>query len=245
MGAPLLLLLWLYYDEFGLPTRVTNIISDGHEAIEQGKTGAEPEAAQPTATAEPKAAQPTATAEPEAAQPTATAERQAAQATATAEPEADWATARAELRAAAVAKVTELEQHIHLGINAQREAHGRPPLRHVDHLAAVARAHSNDMDSRGYFSHDTPEGTGPYERVSWTGYNCHSVYENIYYSGTSGLLNISAIASEAVTWWMNSPRHRTTILNGRFDRTGVGASFGKYPGNDRWDAWYITQLFCF
>ena len=86
------------------------------------------------------------------------AEREAARATATAEHRAARATATAEHRAATSAKVREIEQHVHSGINVQRQAHGRSPLRHIDQLAAVAHAHGDDMVSRNYFDHDTPEG---------------------------------------------------------------------------------------
>ena len=211
---PLLLLLWLYYDEFGLPTKVSSVISDGRATIERHQT------ARVTAAAEREAAR----AEDEA---TAKADRQAA-----------TATAQAEDKATAVAKLRDIEQHIHLGINAQRQAHGRSPLRHVDQLAAVARAHSDDMVNRNYFNHDTPEGLGPSDRVFKSGYHCYAG-ENIAIEWDS--IDPEWVARQAVNGWMNSPGHRTNILDGQYNRTGVGASFGKYSGRN---AWYLTQLFC-
>ena len=183
----------------------------------------------------------TAAAEQRVAQATAAAEREAARATATAEHQAAQATAAAEQRVAAAVKVREIEQHIHLGINAQRQAHGRSPLRHVDQLAAVARAHSDDMVNRNYFDHDTPEGLEPWDRISRSGYNCNSgAGENLAIELDE--INPEDVAEQAVQSWMTSPGHRTNLLDWQYARTGVGASFGTYRG---WPAWYLTQLFCF
>ena len=159
----------------------------------------------------------------------------------TAELRAAQATAAAEQRAAAAVKVREIEQHIHLCINAQRQAHGRSPLRHIDHLAAVARAHSDDMVNRNYFDHDTPEGLKPWDRIARSGYNCNSgAGENLAIELDE--INPQHVAEQAVQSWMNSAGHRTNLLDGRYSRTGIGASFGTYRG---YRAWYLTQLFCF
>ena len=69
----------------------------------------------------------------------------------------------ARARTEAIARVSELELKVHAGINAERASNGGSPLKWEEQLAAVARAHSDDMTSRGYFSHDTPEGLGPSE----------------------------------------------------------------------------------
>ena len=55
-------------------------------------------------------------------------------------------------------RVSELELKVHAGINAERAKNGSPPLEWEGQLGSVARAHSEDMTRRGYFSHDTPEG---------------------------------------------------------------------------------------
>ena len=78
--------------------------------------------------------------------------------------------ARARMEAAA--RVSELELKVHAGINAERAKNGGSPLKWEEQLAAVARAHSDDMTSRGYFSHDTPEGVDPSDRIDRAGYSC-------------------------------------------------------------------------
>lgn len=144
-----------------------------------------------------------------------------------------------------VDKVSHLEKKVHAGINAARATHGSSSqLKWEDRLGAVARAHSEDMTRRNYFSHDTPEGLGPSERIDNAGYSCwkgshYGVAENIAIELADA--DLDQIARNAVRSWMNSPGHRTNLLGRQYDRTGVGASFGKWRG---YSAVYLTQVFC-
>ena len=142
-------------------------------------------------------------------------------------------------------RVAELERKVHAGINAERAKNGSSPqLRWDNRLGAIARTHSEDMTRRGYFSHDTPEGLGPTSRIEKAGYNCwkdshYGVAENITIELTGDSLD--RMAAEAVRSWVNSPGHRLNLLGRQYDRTGIGASFGKWRG---YDAVYVTQVFC-
>lgn len=148
-------------------------------------------------------------------------------------------------RAETAANVTELERKIHTGINAARARNGSSPqLRWDDRLGAVARAHSEDMTERGYFSHDTPEGLGPSDRIERSGYSCwkgshYGVAENIAIELTTR--DMDKVAAAAVQSWMDSPGHRANLLDRRYDRTGIGASFGNWKG---YSAVYLAQVFC-
>jgi len=147
-------------------------------------------------------------------------------------------------RIEAADRVSELELKVHAGINAERTRNGASPLKWEEQLAAVARAHSDDMTSRGYFNHDTPEGLGPSDRIDRAGYSCwkgshYGVAENIAIETTLGSLDRTA--AEAVQGWMNSPGHRINLLGRQYDRTGIGASFGTWRG---YRAVYLTQVFC-
>ena len=147
-------------------------------------------------------------------------------------------------RMEAAARVSELELKVHAGINAARAKNGEAPLKWEEQLAVVARAHSDDMTSRGYFSHDTPEGLGPSDRIDRAGYSCwkgshYGLAENIAIETTLG--DLDRTAAEAIRGWMNSPGHRTNLLGGEYDRTGVGVSFGTWRG---YQAVYLTQVFC-
>ena len=152
---------------------------------------------------------------------------------------------RPEVTEGTAGRVTEIEQKVHAGINAARASNGvSPQLRWEDKLGDVARAHSDDMTRRGYFSHDNPEGLGPSERIDQAGYNCwkdghYGVAENITIELVSSSIN--RMADGAVQSWLNSPGHRTNLLGRQYDRTGIGASFGTWRG---YKAVYVTQVFC-
>jgi uncharacterized protein YkwD len=67
--------------------------------------------------------------------------------------------------------ISELEQKVHLGINLQRQNQGLKLLVYDNKIADVARAHSQDMATRNYFEHDTPEGVSPSQRGINAGYS--------------------------------------------------------------------------
>ena len=99
-------------------------------------------------------------------------------------------------------------------------------------LQKAARAHSQDMIERDYFSHDTKGGATFEERMKkfgYTpdGYGYYSVGENIAYgSGTFGE------PDSIMRGWMNSDGHRHNILNGRFREVGIGTYTGTWQGHD-------------
>jgi uncharacterized protein YkwD len=101
--------------------------------------------------------------------------------------------------------------------NAQRAAHGCSALRVDTRLRTAARLHSADMRARGYFDHNTPDGTDPWERIKAAGYT------------TPGAENIAkgyATAEAVVKGWMNSPGHRANILNCSLKAVGIGVEYG-------------------
>lgn len=154
----------------------------------------------------------------------------------------------------------ELENQIHLLINQQRQYHGIAALVWDVRLANVARIHSEDMASRNYFSHDTPEGLDPTERGAKYGVRCEKTVGNLIYSGiaenifqnnlydriwyTNGIPtsyewnDMDDLAQSTVIGWMDSPGHRQNILTQTYDRTGIGIAISSD------DKVYITQDFC-
>ena len=93
---------------------------------------------------------------------------------------------------------------------------GLAPLHRNSTLATAARNHSEDMVARDYFSHDSPEGTGPDQRFSDLGYRYSGFGENIWGGWDT--------PAAAVKWWMSSPGHRANILSAGFTEIGVGAA---------------------
>ncbi len=106
-------------------------------------------------------------------------------------------------------------------INRERVRHGERSLKGRRRLARAARAHSHDMVRYGYFSHDSPNGQTPLDRIRSTGFISRnlswSIGENIAW-GTGRL----ATPREIVSAWMHSPGHRANILDPSFRFTGIG-----------------------
>src|SRR5690606_16440063 len=59
----------------------------------------------------------------------------------------------------------EAEEEMLRLVNEERTAQGLEPLPMDEQLRAVARAHARDMFERGYFSHYSPEGSSPFDRM--------------------------------------------------------------------------------
>jgi uncharacterized protein YkwD len=148
-------------------------------------------------------------------------------------------------------QIPDLERMIQQSINVQRMAYNRERLEWDDTLGSLARAHSEDMAKRGYFSHKTPEGLTPMKRLEQAGYTkCRLVGENIYqnnlYSGvvtekkktTYDWNTPEKIAATTLKGWMDSEGHRNTILEKEYTRDGVGVAIASD------DKVYITQIFC-
>lgn len=137
--------------------------------------------------------------------------------------------------------------------NRERTARGLSALAPDAKLAAVARGHSADMASRGYFDHSSPEGRSARDRAEACGYETRKelgggrfavgVAENIQKIPTGQVIGIGqvdddpeSVARAQVRAWMESPGHRRNILTARYTRLGVGTAYdGKY--------YYSTQNF--
>jgi Uncharacterized protein with SCP/PR1 domains len=98
-------------------------------------------------------------------------------------------------------------------VNAERVAHGLAPLAPDPEMTEVARKHSADMFTRGYFSHYTPEGKDPFDRMRENNVGFRTAGENLALAPTL------QIAHEGL---MNSPGHRENILRPQFGRLGIG-----------------------
>lgn len=155
---------------------------------------------------------------------------------------------------------SKLEIQVHLLTNQYRTQNGLHELDWDDGLSNVARLHSQDMASRNYFSHDTPEGKDPTDRGTSQGYRCQKVIGNLIYSGiaenifqnnlydtvwyTGGIPtsydwnNLNELATSTVDGWMDSPGHRENILTQTYDKEGIGVAISSD------DKVYITQNFC-
>ena len=125
-----------------------------------------------------------------------------------------------------------MEQGVVGRINAIRRRHGLRPLRSNPRLAAAADFHSRDMGRKGYFEHDSANGTAFWRRIERfypsRGFRSWTVGENLLWgTDTYG-------AAFAVREWMNSPPHRENILSRGWREVGIGAvTVASAPGEYR------------
>jgi uncharacterized protein YkwD len=103
------------------------------------------------------------------------------------------------------------------------------PLRWDDRLGRAAQGHSDDMASRNYFSHNTPEGGTPQKRIADQGYSFSTMGENIA-AGQS-------TAAAAMATWLESDEHCANIMSPAFVDFGAGLGKGGTYGS------YWTQVF--
>jgi uncharacterized protein YkwD len=134
------------------------------------------------------------------------------------------------------ARTASLSQTTLCLLNRQRAQHGLGALHSNPILALAARRHSRDMVVHNFFAHGNLLG-----RLSHAGYfrgrRSWSVGENIAWGSGS-----SATPRAIVSMWMQSPGHRTNILNGRFHEIGVGLVTGAPVPRVRGAATYTTDF---
>lgn len=106
-------------------------------------------------------------------------------------------------------------------INQVRTQNGLGALRSSGALAEAAEFHSKTMASRGFFAHESADGTSFWKRVERfypsRGFRYWSAGENLAYGSPS------MSADGAVRAWMGSPGHRANILSTSWTEIGIGA----------------------
>lgn len=106
-------------------------------------------------------------------------------------------------------------------VNRVRGDHHLIELARRSDLDRVALAHSLDMARRGYFDHQSPEGTNPVDRLRRHGVaDMRLVAENI------GKTTQSDPSAQIVKSWLQSPDHRGNLLAPALNFTGIGVARG-------------------
>ncbi len=98
--------------------------------------------------------------------------------------------------------------------NNQRSANGVASLSLNNRLDAAAQAKANDMATRDYWSHNTPEGNPPWVFVQQQGYDYQKVGENL----ATGFNDEQA----TIDGWMASAGHRENMLDSAYSEVGFG-----------------------
>ena len=106
-------------------------------------------------------------------------------------------------------------------VNRERTKRGLSALKADNLLRDVGRAHCLDMFERSYFSHYTPEGASPFDRMQKAKIQYLVAGENLAYAPTV------EIAHQGL---MNSQGHKENILRPEFGTLGVGVIDGGLSG---------------
>ncbi len=146
-------------------------------------------------------------------------------------PEADPWLDQITLPAPMSAELLVIQQQVIETTNAQRESNGLANLSPDDRLTQIALAHAEDMVTRGFFAHVTPEGVNLRTRFAQHGVEANWVGENIQRNTQPA----DQSAANAIHWLMNSPPHRANMLHQHFTHLGVGVVEGP-PG------WYTFVM---
>ncbi|MFE1551214.1 CAP domain-containing protein [Streptomyces sp. NPDC058718] len=99
-------------------------------------------------------------------------------------------------------------------VNEERRRAGVPAMRLDDRLSAAAQRHADDMARNDLTQHNGTDGSDFSRRISDAGFPGNTARaENVTPSNS---------VPEAMRMWMNSPGHRSNILNGAYRNLGVG-----------------------
>lgn len=115
----------------------------------------------------------------------------------------------------------ETEQTMFRFVNEERIKQGLSPLVFDTNLRDLARPHAKDMFERGYFSHNTPDGLSPFDRMAQA---------DIDYTAAGENLALAPSVELAHKGLMESPGHRANILSSDFGRVGIGVMDGGIYG---------------
>ena len=99
-------------------------------------------------------------------------------------------------------------------------------------LEKAAQMKADDMASKSYFAHNTPDGKTPWYWFDLAGYKYAYAGENLAVNFVD--------SSDVETAWINSPGHFLNIMNPKYTEIGIATSTGMYKGKQ---AVFVVQLF--
>lgn len=99
-------------------------------------------------------------------------------------------------------------------------------------LAQAAQDAANDMATKGYFAHVSPDGKDPWYWLNLVGYSYQYAGENLAVNFTD--------STDVENAWMASPSHHANIVKPEYTKVGIGVANGQYEGKD---ATFVVQFF--
>ena len=126
-------------------------------------------------------------------------------------------------------------------LNRERANHGLPRLRANRRLARSASKYSRSMARKNFFSHISPNGGTPTDRIRRGGYlrgaRAWAIGENLAWGSGSYATPLGTVRS-----WMNSPGHRANILRRDYRAIGIGIALGAPAARDAGAATYTPHF---
>ena len=117
--------------------------------------------------------------------------------------------------------VSALEAAVLSNVNQIRAQHGLRALKLSNRLSAAANQQSESMGAKGFFGHNSADGTAFWKRIrryyTDRNYRYWSVGENLLWSSPD------VDAAQALDMWMKSPEHRANLLSKRWREIGLSA----------------------
>lgn len=108
-------------------------------------------------------------------------------------------------------------------VNAERKEKNIPELAENEKLSRAASKKAEDMISKNYFSHTSPDNTTPWYWIEREGYDYNYAGEN---------LAMDFVTAEKMNQaWLASPTHRANILNEKYKDIGVAIKEGIISGH--------------
>ncbi len=120
---------------------------------------------------------------------------------------------------AALADMAAMRRAMLVRVNEERAKQNLPALVMNEILNQSAQKKSEDMFTRDYFAHESPDGVTPHQLITSTGYPAQTSAEN--------LAKGPKTVDEVMTGWMNSPGHRANILFNGIEEAGFGLKLGR------------------
>ncbi|MGX6447427.1 CAP domain-containing protein, partial [Patulibacter sp. S7RM1-6] len=101
-------------------------------------------------------------------------------------------------------------------VNYERAAVGLQPLVSDVRVRQAAQGHADDMSTRNYFAHETPEGQTSGQRITAAGFSWSAAAENIALGQTT--------PREAVSDWLASPEHCVNLMSPAYTVASYGVT---------------------
>lgn len=109
-------------------------------------------------------------------------------------------------------------------LNQKRRENNLPNLNLNPELSQAAEGKANDMLTKNYWAHNSPDGKTPWDFIKGAGYTYVYAGENLARGFTT--------SSDVTNAWLASPTHRANMMSSNYSDVGFAIVTGKLDGED-------------